>query len=30
MLKELSIEYGRPFKPDARQKRLLEEAAVGG
>lgn len=30
MLKPLGIEKGKPFKPDARQKKLLEEAAVVG
>lgn len=30
MLKPLGIEPGKPFNPDARQKRILEEAAVIG
>ena len=30
MLKPLGIEKGKPFQPDARQKKILEEAAVIG
>jgi len=30
MLKPLGIEKGKPFQPDARQKKILEEAAVVG
>jgi hypothetical protein len=30
MLKPLGIEKGKPFEPDARQKKLLEEAALVG
>jgi len=30
MLKPLGIERGKPFQPDARQKKILEEAAVVG
>jgi hypothetical protein len=30
MLKPLGIEYGKPFNPNARQKEILEEAALVG
>jgi hypothetical protein len=30
MLKPLGIERGKPFRPDARQKRILEDAAQVG
>jgi hypothetical protein len=30
MLKSLGIEIGKPFAPDARQKKILEEAAIVG
>ena len=30
MLKPLGIEKGKPFKPDARQRAILEEAARHG
>jgi hypothetical protein len=30
MLRSLGIEKGKPFQPDARQKKILEEAAVVG
>jgi len=30
MLKQLGIEKGKPFKPDARQKKILKEALVVG